>query len=193
MIIWSARPARGPKAPLGTYKVKMKSGDYEKTYSFDLEMDPNLKGITKEDLDEQFELSNKIMGKTTAANEAVIKIRKIKKTFSDSKDKIEQNDYNKTVTPFLKELSEVEEALYQVKNQSGQDPLNFPIKLNNRLASLRRSVEDGDAKPTNGAYKVYEELSAELDVELEKLNNILEKYKTKVNPILMKNGDAKID
>ena len=193
MIIWSARPARGPKAPLGTYKVKMKSGDYEKTYSFDLEMDPNLKGITKEDLDEQFELSNKIMGKTTAANEAVIKIRKIKKTFSDSKDKIEQNDYNKTVTPFLKELSEVEEALYQVKNQSGQDPLNFPIKLNNRLASLRRSVEDGDAKPTNGAYKVYEELSAELDVELEKLNNIQEKYKTKVNPILMKNGDAKID
>ena len=156
-------------------------------------MNPNLKGVTKEDLDEQFELSNKIMGKTTAANEAVIKIRKIKKTFSDSKNKIEQNDYNKTVTPFLNELSEVEEALYQVKNQSGQDPLNFPIKLNNRLASLRRSVESGDSKPTNGAYKVYEELSAELDIELVKLNNVLEKYKTKVNPILMKNGDAKID
>ena len=97
-----------------------------------MEVHQNLKGITKEDLDEQFELSNNIMGKTTAANEAVIKIRKIKKTFSDSKNKIDQNDYNKTVNPFLNDLSEVEEALYQVKNQSGQDPLNFPIKLNNR-------------------------------------------------------------
>ncbi len=88
---------------------------------------------------------------------------------------------------------EVEEALYQVKNQSGQDPLNFPIKLNNRLASLRRSVESGEAKPTNGAYKVYEELSAELTIELNKLNGIFDKYKSKINPILIKSGGTAID
>ncbi len=123
----------------------------------------------------------------------LLKSGKIKKTFSDSKDKIQQNDYNKIVSPFLNELSEVEEALYQVKNQSGQDPLNFPIKLNNRLASLRRSVESGDAKPTNGAYKVYEELSAELDVQLAKLNTVLENYKSKVNPILNQNGLTPIE
>ncbi|HDZ07055.1 hypothetical protein LCGC14_0473670 [marine sediment metagenome] len=193
MIIWSARPARGPKAPLGTYKVKMKVGDYEKVYAFNIEMDPNLKGITKEDLDEQFSLSNKIMAKTSTANEAVIKIREIKKNLTDSKDNIDSNDFKNSVTPFLSESSEVEEALYQVKNQSGQDPLNFPIKLNNRLASLRRSVESGEAKPTNGAYKVFDELTAELDVELNKLNNILEKYKSKLNPILSKNGGTTID
>jgi hypothetical protein len=162
MIIWSARPATGPKVPLGNYKVKMKSGDYEKMYSFQVEMNPNLKGITKEDLEEQFELANNIMKKTSAANEAVIRIRKIKAAFESAKDNIDSGTYKKMVSPFLSELSAIEEELYQVKNQSGQDPLNFPIKLNNRLASLRRSVEDGDAKPTNGAYKVFEELSAEL-------------------------------
>ncbi|MEP5431806.1 MAG: hypothetical protein ABJP92_03370, partial [Flavobacteriaceae bacterium] len=94
---------------------------------------------------------------------------------------------------FLGEITEVEEALYQVKNQSGQDPLNFPIKLNNRLASLRRSVESGEAKPTNGAYKVYEELSAELTIELNKLNGIFDKYKSKINPILIKSGGTAID
>jgi hypothetical protein len=193
MIIWSARPASGPKAPLGTYKVKMKSGDYEKTYSFELEMDPNLKGITKEDLDKQFDLSNKIMGKTTIANEAVIQIRKIKTIVEEGKDKIESSEYKNTFAPFLTELSTIEEELYQVKNQSGQDPLNFPIKLNNRLASLRRSVEDGDAKPTNGAYKVFEELSAELDIQIGKLNSVLENQKPKVNSILNKNGLTPIE
>lgn len=188
MIIWSARPARGPKAPLGTYKVKMKSGTYEKTYPFQVKMDPNLKGITKADLDEQFELANKIMSKTSAANEAVIRIRKIKSIFEDAKDNIDPSNYKKTITPFLKELSSIEEELYQVKNQSGQDPLNFPIKLNNRLASLRRSVESGDAKPTNGAYKVFEELSADLEIQLTKLNTIIENKKPKVNSILQKNG-----
>ena len=61
---------------------------------------------------------------------------------------------------------------HQAKNQSGQDPLNFPIKLNNRLASLRRSVENaGDAKPTDGAYLVFNELSQELEQHLGKLEN----------------------
>ena len=192
MIIWSARPARGPKAPLGTYKVKMKSGDYEKTYSFELEMDPNLKGITNEDLDEQFELSNKIMGKTTMANEAVIHIREIKSYLDLNKEKISASDLKKTMNPFVEKLSTIEEELYQVKNQSGQDPLNFPIKLNNRLASLRRSVESGEAKPTDGAYKVFKELSAELDKHLGDLKSVEDSQLPTVNSILKEIGIKEI-
>ena len=67
----------------------------------------------------------------------------------------------------------IEEDLYQVKNQSGQDPLNFPIKLNNRFASLRRSIESGQARPTDAAYVVFDELSAELKMHLDKLDQVL--------------------
>nr|WP_297912345.1 glycosyl hydrolase [uncultured Allomuricauda sp.] len=192
MIIWSARPKRGPKAPLGDYKVRIKSGDYEKVYSFAIQMNPNLKGITKEDLDEQFELANNIMQKTSAANEAVIQIREIKRNLKEHEEKLPSSVMKKTITPFINKISAVEENLYQVKNQSGQDPLNFPIKLNNRLASLRRSVENGDTKPTDGAYKVYQELSAELDIELDNLEAILKKDGEKVNKALLSIGAERI-
>ncbi|MDT0606273.1 VPS10 domain-containing protein [Croceitalea rosinachiae] len=192
MIIWSARPTRGPKAPLGDYKVRMRTEGYEKTYPFSVLIDPNLKGITKEDLDKQFALANKIMQKTTAANEAVIQIREIKSAIKAGQEKIPANTFNNKIAPFLKDISAVEEELYQVKNQSGQDPLNFPIKLNNRLASLRRSLESGDAKPTDGAYKVFKELSAELETHLGNLSAVLKKDLPEVNTILEANGVATV-
>jgi hypothetical protein len=89
-------------------------------------------------------------------------------------------------------MAQIEEELYQVKNQSGQDPLNFPIKLNNRLASLRRSLEDGDAKPTDGAYLVFKELSAELDGLLNDLEQTLQLHLPKVNSILKSEGKTDI-
>jgi len=71
MIIWSGRPANGPKAPLGNYKIRMKVGDYSETHDFEIKIDHNLKGITKEDLQEQFDLTSKIMKKTRNTNEEV--------------------------------------------------------------------------------------------------------------------------
>ncbi|MFS4494843.1 WD40/YVTN/BNR-like repeat-containing protein [Maribacter sp. 2308TA10-17] len=192
MIIWSARPQRGPKAPIGKYKVRMKTKDYENTYAFEVQMNPNLKGITKEDLDEQFDLANKIMQKTSTANETVIRIREMKATIDSAKQKISSPDFKKIISPFLEKISGVEEELYQVKNQSNQDPLNFPIKLNNRLASLRRSMENGEAKPTDGAYKVFEELSKELENHLGNLTGILNQQLPKVNEVLTKVGGSEI-
>ena len=70
-------------------------------------------------------------------------------------------------------LALVEEELYQVRNRSGPDPLNFPIKLTNRIAALRRSVETGDAKPTDAALRMLEELSAELERQLSALDAVV--------------------
>ncbi len=188
MIIWSARPKRGPKAPIGTYKVRIKTGNDEATHTFAVRMNPNLKGITKEHLEEQFQLAHNIMQKTSTANETVIQIRKMKAHLNEYVGQLSKSKIKKTITPFISKLSTIEEALYQVNNQSNQDPLNFPIKLNNRLASLRRSVENGDAKPTDGAYKVFQELSAELETHLGKLNTTLEKDLPIVNALLKANN-----
>ena len=192
MIIWSARPKRGPKAPLGTYQVRMKAGGETQTHSFGVLMDPNLKGITEADLKEQFDLSQQIVQKTSAANEAVIYIREIQAHLKANKDALGAATYKRTAQPFLEKLAAIEQELYQVKNQSNQDPLNFPIKLNNRLASLRRSVENGDARPTNGAYKVFKELSAELEQHLSELEQIIAKDGANVNRALGKVGVADV-
>jgi hypothetical protein len=167
MIIWSGRPTRGPKAPIGEYTVRLKVGGKTLSKSFKLEMNPNLKGVTEADLKEQFDLAISIRNSTSEANKAVIKIRKIKSELTDA-DKLESSQ------GFINKLTAIEEDLYQTKNRSGQDPLNFPIRLNNRLASLRRSVETGDAKPTDGAYKVYDELRKELEGHLAKLDQLIE-------------------
>lgn len=178
MIIWSAKPGAGPKAPPGKYQVRIKSGDFTETRSFEIKKDPNLIGVTDEDLQEQFELASKIVKKTSAANEAVIRIRELRKKIDENN--ISGAKFKKVAAPLLAKLDVIETALYQVKNQSNQDPLNFPIKLNNRLASLRRSVESGDAKPTDAAYQVFEELSKELDVQLSELEPTI----TKINKLL---------
>ena len=167
MIIWSARPQRGPMAPIGEYKVRLTTGGQSFDSSFTLEMNPNYTGITAADLQEQFDLAMQIRDKTSEANEAVIQIRKIRE--NAKKSGMQSDDLD----DILERMRVIEEDLYQVRNQSPQDPLNFPIKLNNRLASLRRSIENGQAKPTDAAYVVFKELSAELEGHMKKLELIL--------------------
>jgi hypothetical protein len=70
-------------------------------------------------------------------------------------------------------LSAVEQDIYQVKNQSGQDPLNFPIKTNNRLASLLGMTLRGEGKPTANIYPIFEDLKKELKNETDKLSEVL--------------------
>ena len=92
--------------------------------------------------------------------------------------------------PLKTNLSGVEAEVYQVKNQSSQDPLNFPIKLNNKLASLNGVVSSAPGAPTAQAVQVFNELSAKLGVQtgkmrtlyasdLAKFNELLKKYKNK--------------
>ena len=64
----------------------------------------------------------------------------------------------------------VEEEIYQVRNQSGQDPLNFPIKTNNRLASLLRVTVSGEGRPTGNVEPIFNELVQELNGQTERLN-----------------------
>jgi hypothetical protein len=169
MVLWSANAAQGPVAVPGNYQVRLTVGDHVETQPLVVKIDPRLTSVTEKDLQAQFDFAMKIRDKTSEANQAVIDIREIKKQIKDRVDKSKDRSLAPGADALTKKLSEVEEEIYQVRNQSNQDPLNFPIKLNNRIAALRRSVETGDARPTNASYIVFKELSAELDVQLARL------------------------
>ena len=173
MILWGANPKSGPKAPVGKYQVRFTSGNYSQTYPFNVKIDPNLKGVSEADLKETFDLAMKIRDRESAGNEAVIQIRKIKKQLEEGLKTVNDPAVNASAKDLAAKLTAIEEDLYQTKNRSGQDPLNFPIKLGNRISAVRRSLETGDAKPTAGVYLVFEELSKELDGHLTKLQTIL--------------------
>ena len=91
-------------------------------------------------------------------------------------------------TDFNGRLTRIEEDLYQVRNRSGQDPLNFPIRLNNRLAALQRSVETGQSRPTAASYQVLRELSADLDGELAQLDALIRDDLPKLNTLIVAAG-----
>jgi photosystem II stability/assembly factor-like uncharacterized protein len=185
IIIWGARPQNGPEAPIGKYQVRFKAGSYSQTYSFNLKMNPNLKGVSEVDLKETFDLAIKIRDRESAANEAVIRIRDLRKQIEERAKEVNDPAFSSSAKELTAKITAIEEDLYQTKNRSGQDPLNFPIKLGNRLSALRRSLETGDGKPTAGAYKVFEELNKELDTHLGKLETTLKTGIDAINPVLM--------
>lgn len=164
MILWSARPQNGPIAPPGQYQVRISILGQTMIESFEVRIDPRIKDVTVEDLQEQFKLATKIRDETSKANEAVIKIRDIKERMKKAGFKDQS---------LIARLNKIEETLYQVKNQSNQDPLNFPIKLNNKMGALQRIVESGEAKPTDDSYKVFDELSSEISKQVEDLNSLM--------------------
>lgn len=172
MIMWGARPQNGPKAPIGKYQVRLTAGGYSETKSFNIKINPNLKGVTEADLKETFDLAMKIRDRESAANQAVIDIRKVRKKIEDALKKNSDAALAASAKDLMARLTVIEEDLYQTKNRSGQDPLNFPIKLGNRISAVRRSLENGDNKPTAGVYKVFDELNKELDSHLQKLQGI---------------------
>ena len=173
MILWSANAGQGPVAVPGSYQVRLTAGSHVETRQFAVKIDPRLAGVGEKDLQEQFDLAIKIRDKTTEANKAVILIRAIKKETKDRVEKAKNPAITAAADSLTRKLAEVEEEIYQVRNQSNQDPLNFPIKLNNRIGALRRSVETGDARPTNATYVVFKELSSELEVQLAKLKSVV--------------------
>ncbi|HCK61184.1 MAG TPA: hypothetical protein DHW11_08170, partial [Gemmatimonadetes bacterium] len=90
-------------------------------------------------------------------------------------------------------LSEVEGEVYQVQNRSNQDPLNYPIKLNNKIAALQSLVEGAETRPTEQSYAVFENLSGQLEGELEQMNLVIQQDLARLNELLRELGLEPID
>ena len=166
---------QGPAAPPGSYRVRVTANGETKTRDFTLGVDPRLagEGITEAHLQEQFKLSVRVRDQVTAANMAVIQIRGIRDQINQRLEKVSPRrkaEIQKLAEGVLTALASVEQEVYQVQNQSSQDPLNFPIKLNNKIAALMGVIESADHRPTDQTYAVFEELSKALDAELGKKN-----------------------
>lgn len=192
MIIWSGSPTRGPQAVPGRYQVRVTANGMTQTRPFTIRRDPRLIGVTDADLREQFALASRITARTNDANEAVIRIRALRDQLTQRASATAKPEIRGAITPIVTDLTRIEENLYQTRNRSGQDPLNFPIKLNNRLAALKESVEGGDSRPTAAAYVVFRELSANLDTQLAALRAITDQRIPQVNKLLTASGEKAV-
>jgi hypothetical protein len=184
MILWSARAEIGPLSPPGNYSVRLTVDGQSQTQRFAIRKDPRLTNVPDADLVEQFDLAMKVRDKTSEANQMVILIRDVKKQITERSEKSRDRAVIDAGRSFSQKLTAIEEEVYQVRNRSNQDPLNFPIKLNNQIAALRRSIETGDGRPTSQSYVVFKELSAQLDVLRVKLNGLIGSELAQLNKLL---------
>jgi photosystem II stability/assembly factor-like uncharacterized protein len=186
LIMW-AGGTQGPTAPPGTYQVRMiVDGKPIGTQSFVLKKDPRTKA-TAEDLASQFAFLINVRDRTTAANDAVKTVRWVKSQLDDREKRLTgqaKADFQAQAGVLRAELSVVEDSVYQTKNRSGQDPLNYPIRLNNKIAALAGVAGSAEAAPTKQTTDVYTGLSRQLDVELTKMKKTLDTRLPAINLLL---------
>ena len=183
MVLYSS-PNVGPKAVPGKYRLKLTYNNEITEQEFEIVKDPRLSN-TIADYQNQFDFLIKVRDQVSMANQAIISIRDIKKDLDYVSEKAADNPaVVSLITAFLEELSVVENNIHMTKNQSRQDPLNYGIRINNRLAFLMSDSQRGDYPPTDQAQAFFKEIKKELAVELETLNGIKGGYVQKINALL---------
>ena len=185
MILWNGAPS-GLIAPPGDYFYKLKSGKDSLEGNFKIVADPNYK-ITPQDYEAQFNFLQQAMEKFNEVQKGIKNIRSLRNQMNDFVAK-QGKDCPKEVKDMAdainKKLTGIEETLYQTKSKSGQDVLNYPIRLNDKLAGLFDAANSGNMAPSKQVKDVYAALAAQCDEQLEKLKTIMNDDIVKFNQLI---------
>ena len=175
MILWWAS-LDGPQAIPGVYKVNLKVNDDIKSQSFTIVADPRAES-TQADMEKQFKFITDVNKTMDDAHKSIKKIRNIREQLTAFETQYKDNESVKDLLEKSKTLKEeftkIEEALYQTQNRSGQDPLNFPIRLTNKLGHLNALVGMGDFAPTDQDIAVKDELTTQIKTQLDAFNKLI--------------------
>lgn len=176
MVLWGGG-TQGPAAMPGTYQATLTVGDESKTVDFEIKKDPRLE-VTDEEYRAQFDFLLGIRDKLTETHKAIKRIRDVRSQVQTLKSRLQDKDEFKDLLQqgdeIVNKITQIEETLYQTQSRSGQDPLNFPIRLNNRLSGLVGVVASGDGPPTRQAVAVHDMVVAEIDKNLADLQKIFD-------------------
>jgi len=181
----------GPTAVPGTYTVRLSVGDFQQSQSWEWKKDPRVEA-TQDDFQEQFDFLIRIRDKMTEINTSIIRLRTVKEALDQMRSKLRGYDKGESLiqeaVALHHKLTAVEDVLIQSKSKSGQDPLNFPILLDNKIAALTYVVGAADARPTDQSYVVYETLVKQADAQLDLLKTIMESDLPALNDKIRKAG-----
>ena len=175
MVLWGGA-LDGPLAVPGRYQARLTVGGWSQTRPFEVARDPRLT-TSDEDFRAQSELLTRIRDKLTEMHDAASSIREAREqidaTLARAKRAGKEAAIADSAKALKKRLTAIEEAIYQTKSRSNQDPLNYPIRLNNKLALLGETVASADARPTAQSVVVYDDLIVKIEAQLAKLRQAL--------------------
>ena len=175
MILWGASLS-GAKAVPGQYTVSLQKNDTMIERTFTILPDPRAE-VTIAEMQEQFDFVNTVNQTLDEAHQAIKNIRSINSKLAafekNYKDLDEAKEILETAAALKKEFLKIEKALYQTQNKSNQDPLNFPIRLTNKLGHINNLVMANDFPPTDQDITVSKLLTSQIKVQMKQYNKLL--------------------
>jgi hypothetical protein len=203
MVLWNRRMP-GPRALPGNYRATLSVGEESQSVDFEILPDPR-SSATMADLGAQFAFVVEVRDKLSEMHQEIGRIRDLRTQIDGMKSRLKDDEsaagFVEAATKLDEDMTEIEKALYQTKNRSSQDPLNFPIRLNDKLAGLLSTAASGDFAPTRQAGEVKAQLISSIDLQLARLRSLLEEGLPALNeqaksagiPSLMEKPDEKED
>lgn len=201
LILWGGGLG-GPKAVPGEYSVVLNVNGESNEQTFSILADPRWES-TPQDLQAQFDFLISVRDKLSETHKAIRDIRDIRSQLNTVTEKVKNDDSQKELVEMAKaidqKMTKVEQELYQTKNRSNQDPLNFPIKLNNKLANVGSQVNYGNFKPTQQAVSFKNEITQQIDQQLEQFYQVVKEdlpefnqmvKESSVNAVTLKENEA---
>jgi hypothetical protein len=183
MILWWASLS-GPLALPGNYKVELNVNGKKLHQNFNILKNP-MSEATESEMKAQFDFINDINKKMTEIHKALKNVRKVRTQINLLKKSISDKKKHKALINFanqlVKDITKIEETLYQTKSKSNQDPLNFPIRLNNKLGHLNSLTRIGNYAPTDQAIEFKNEITKEIDIKLAKIYVLFDKNVKELN------------
>ncbi len=185
LIIWHGN-VPGPKAAPGQYFYKIKAEKDSVQGSFVIKANP-VYNISQQDYEEQFDFLITIRDKFSEIQKAGKNIRDMRKQINDFIDKQGKDcpkDIKQQADTINKQMTVIEEALHQTKAKSGQDVLNFPIRLDDKISGMYDFAASGNSAPAKQVKEAFAELAGQADVQLNKLKKIMEEDVVKFNQMI---------
>lgn len=166
----------GPSAPPGTYIVRLTAGETVLEKEFEVGKDPRWDDISNDDLQAQFDLSIQVRDELTRVNDAIRTIRSVGKQLKSTAELAIEAGYDMNLKTeadsLISRLTKLEKELIQIQNETGQDPINYPPRMDNQIAYLYTIVNGQDARPTEGSYERFEDLKKEAQPYYDRLDTL---------------------
>jgi hypothetical protein len=184
MILWNGNVG-SPKAAPGRYTARFRYANDSADVPFTIKADPNYK-MTEADYDAQVNFLLKISNKFSEVQKAIKDIRLIRSQLTEFTSRADSSgkDLKPLADTINKKLTAVEEALYQTKAKSGQDVLNFPIRLNDKISGIYDFAASGNNPPSQQAIESFTYLSAEADKHLAVFKQVMQNEVRRLNQLI---------
>ncbi len=174
-VFWGGEPT-GPRVLPGEYLVRLTVGGDSTTTQLRVVADPR-STASGEALAAQFEFLRAIRDLLDHIHRSLVELRSVRGQLEALAGRLGAEGPQAAVATaarkLAEELSVAERPLVEARSMSPQDPLNFPIRLNDKLAALASAVGGTLERPTNQAEAVRQELSAAAEAALGQLHRLL--------------------